>query len=123
MSEPIMRFIPMLIIALIAAFVIAALLTANSNYLDHNINKELNLTRSLQLRGTFTPEDIAHNNRILPSKLSVLERGSIILAEMDKYKNAQPTVNNSQERRNISTPQQQQQQTTPSSQSSSQVEL
>ncbi|AFX59698.1 wsv321 [White spot syndrome virus] len=116
-----MRFIPMLIIALIAAFVIAALLTANSNYLDHNINKELNLTRSLQLRGTFTPEDIAHNNRILPSKLSVLERGSIILAEMDKYKNAQPTVNNSQERRNISTPQQQQ--TTPSSQSSSQVEL
>nr|BDT63543.1 MAG: wsv321-like protein [Pasiphaea japonica whispovirus] len=82
-----MRFIAFLAVVMLAAFIVAALFTANSNYLDGNINKNLDLTKSLQLHGSFTEDDIAANNTILACKLNVMEKASIILAEMNKYKN------------------------------------
>ena len=79
-----MGFIALLTATAIGAIIIAVLFTTNSNYLDPNINTSLDLTKKLELKGTFTAEDRKANNAILRKKLNIFEKGFIILDEMEQ---------------------------------------
>ena len=84
-----MGFFTVLTAAVVAAIIVAMLVTMNSNYLDPNINTSLDLTNKLKLRGTFTTEDKRANNFILRNKLSTLEKWHIITEEMDRRNRTQ----------------------------------
>ena len=81
-----MSFLGIICITVVAAFIVAALFTMNSNYLDPNINTSLNIPNKLRLRGQFTPEDIKANNLILRNCLNVFTKIGLILSEMDDRK-------------------------------------
>ena len=90
-----MGFILILVTAIIAAVIVAVLFTANSNYLDSNINKSLDLTEKLGMKGTFSAQDRADNNKILRWKIGVYESCRIIMEEMKRLESL-PVISNSE---------------------------
>lgn len=90
-----MGFLAIIAAAVIAAVILAFIITMNSNYLDQNINTSLNLTEKLKLKGTFSSEDRKANNNILRNKLSTIVKAGIIMDEIDRHNRA-PTLINTQ---------------------------
>lgn len=76
-----MGIIPLLILVMVTTYVFASLFVANSNYLDTNINKDLDVMKHLGLRMEMTPSMKKQVNNALIPKLSVPTRLSIINAE------------------------------------------
>lgn len=76
-----MGIITLLILVTVAAVVFASLFVTNSNYLDTNINKDLDVMKHLGLRMEMTPSMRKRVNDFLIPKLSILTRLSIINAE------------------------------------------
>ena len=80
-----MGFFGLMTVTVVGAIIMAVLFTMNSNYLDQNINKSLDLTKKLGLRGAFTDEDRRANNDILRSKINIKEKYLAIMDEMEQH--------------------------------------
>ena len=76
-----MGIFKLLLIVTVAAVVFASLFVANSNYLDTNINKELDVMKHLGLRIEMTPAMRKRVNNFLIPKLSIPTKLSIINSE------------------------------------------
>lgn len=92
-----MGIITLLILVTVAAVVFASLFVAHSNYLDTNINKDLNVMKYLGIKIDM-PEGMRKQiNDCLIPKLSIFTRLGIINSETTRLNNhpfASPTLNN-----------------------------
>ena len=82
-----MGIFTLIFIVTVAAAVFASLFTANSNYLDTNINGGLDVMNHLGLKIEMTPDIRKQVNNILIPKLSIPTRLSIINAEIKRSDN------------------------------------
>nr|BDT63215.1 MAG: wsv321-like protein [Hemigrapsus takanoi nimavirus] len=76
-----MGIFTLLILVTVAAVVFASLFVTNSNYLDTNINKDLDVLNYLGLRMEMTPSMRKRVNNLLIPNLCIQTRLSIINAE------------------------------------------
>lgn len=76
-----MGIFTLLFLVIVAAAVFASLFVINSNYLDTNINKNLDVMKHLGLRMEMTPSTRKRVNDILIPNLSILTRLKIINKE------------------------------------------
>lgn len=94
-----MGILTILFLVTVAAIVFSSLFVANSNYLDTNINKDLDVMKRLGITMDMTPEIRKRiNDRLIP-KLSILTRLSIINSETARlnHRSITPTSNNQEE--------------------------
>ena len=82
-----MGIFTLIFIVTVAAAVFASLFTANSNYLDTNINGGLDVMNHLGLKIEMTPDIRKQVNNLLIPKLSIPTRLSIINAEIKRSNN------------------------------------
>ena len=78
-----MGFFLVVTLALLIAVVVAWIFTVNTNYLDPNINTNLDLTKHLGLHGQFTERDRYENTQILRKSLNAYR---LLAAATEQYK-------------------------------------